>query len=173
MKGTPPVKVIRRNSHFFDRRQLRHIDIEAQTKPDQQKNIQRKKQLEKSSAGPTKCMAAMAKQSSPHISGALQSMGRPRGYLRMKFGRIRRVNKNFSTVGVVKDVIFPSFSPISQTSNPFWGLPHHHEVGHSHSSVHIKFGRNLPVNKNFRAVGAVKNVIFPSFSLIFRTCNPL
>jgi hypothetical protein len=36
-KGTPPVKVIRRNSHFFDCRQLRHIDIEAQSKRDQQK----------------------------------------------------------------------------------------------------------------------------------------
>ncbi len=45
MRGTPPVKVIPRNSHFFDRRQLRHIDIEAQTKPDQQT-----KKLEKSSA---------------------------------------------------------------------------------------------------------------------------
>jgi hypothetical protein len=32
-KGTPPVKVIRRNSHFFD---CRHIDIEAQSKRDQQ-----------------------------------------------------------------------------------------------------------------------------------------
>jgi hypothetical protein len=35
-KGTPPVKVIGRNSHFFDGRQLRHIDIEAQSKRDQQ-----------------------------------------------------------------------------------------------------------------------------------------
>ncbi len=54
MKGTPPVKVIRRNSHFFDRRQLRHIDIEAQTKPDQQRNKQTYKEinkLEKSSVG--------------------------------------------------------------------------------------------------------------------------
>jgi hypothetical protein len=42
-KGTPPVKVIRRNSQFFDCRQLRHIDIEAQSKRDQQTKKKKKK----------------------------------------------------------------------------------------------------------------------------------
>ncbi len=70
-------------------------------------------------------------------------------------------------------MIFPRFSPSSQTSNPLWGLSHHHEVGRAQSYLHIKFHRNLQVNKNFRAVGVVKNVTFRSFSLIFRTCNPL
>jgi hypothetical protein len=41
-RGTPPVKVIRRNSHFFDCRQRRHIDIEAHSKRDQQTNKQKK-----------------------------------------------------------------------------------------------------------------------------------
>ncbi len=91
----------------------------------------------------------------------------------MNFRRNRLINKNFRAVGVVKYEIFPSFSPISQTSNPLRGLSHHHELGRYGSYVHAKFGRNLPVNKNFRPVGVVKNVISPSFSLMFQMCNPL
>ncbi len=76
-------------------------------------------------------------------------------------------------MGVVKNLNFPSYSLIFRTCNPLWGLSHHHEVGRSQSYLHIKFGRHLPLIKNFRAEGVVKNVIFPSFSLIFGTCNTL
>ncbi len=76
-------------------------------------------------------------------------------------------------MGVLKNVIFPSFSLIFQTCNPLWGLSHHLQVGGPYGYLQVKFGLNLPVNKNFRPQGVVKYVIFPSFSPISQTSNPL
>ncbi len=69
------------------------------------------------------------------------------------------VNKNFRAVGVVKNVSFLSFSLIFRTCNPLWGLSHHLQVGRPYGYLHIKFGQNRPVNKNFRALGVVKTEI--------------
>ncbi len=103
----------------------------------------------------------------PHEVGGSQS------YLHIKFRRNLPVNKNFRPVGVIKNVKFPSFSLIFGTCNPLWGLSHHLELGRPQGYLHMEIGRNRPVKKNFRAVGVVKYVIFPSLSPISQTSNPL
>ena len=60
-----------------------------------------------------------------------------------------------------KKVIFLTFFPIAFLSNPFSGYFEFPSVGRPVSYIHIEFGRNRPINKNFRAPEVSKNQKVP------------
>jgi hypothetical protein len=82
--------------------------------------------------------------------------GRPKGYLLIKFGRNRLVNENFRAPGVQASVIFPTFPLITPSFDPFFWHIDYREVGRPNRYLHVKFGRNRLVNKNFTARGCQK-----------------
>jgi hypothetical protein len=65
--------------------------------------------------------------------------------------RSRLLNKNFRARGMSKNMIFLTFLPIAPLSDPFLGYFDLPNVERPKSYLHIKFGRNRLVNKNFRA----------------------
>jgi hypothetical protein len=88
-------------------------------------------------------------------------VGRPKGYLLIKFGRNRLVNKNFRDRGMSKNVIFRTFSRLLPCATIFPGTLTFLMKDVPTAILHIKFGRNRLVNKNVRAPGVLKNRKFP------------
>jgi hypothetical protein len=78
------------------------------------------------------------------------------------------VNKNFRAPGMSKNVIFLTFLPIAPLSDPFLGYFDLHNVGRLKGYLHMKFGRNRSVNKNFRDRGGDKK---RDFSHFFPDCS--
>jgi hypothetical protein len=92
--------------------------------------------------------------------------GRHKGYCCIKFGRNGLVNKNFTALGVSKNLIFPSFSQFSRLSDRFFRKCDYCNVGRQKVYLGIKFGRNRLVNKNFIARGIKKRDFSHFFSTI-------
>ncbi len=61
-------------------------------------------------------------------------------------------------------MILPRFFPITPLWDPFSQYFDGREMDPPNHYLHVKFGENQLVNKNFTAQGVSKNVIFPCFS---------